>query len=209
MGRSRFAFGLLIFWVVAVFAFRPAPPPGSPSFVIDPAVSIGYVYIDAVVLDSVAQVVFFASLTLPDTVDEIEITPNWPIDSVIAYTSMNISKDEKGFLLQRGKTMTITPPNRTFVLRISYEVSVRRALTGPPGPWSFGKLFAIYPPFEGADGNPLIPASFRARLILPLDMVPISCASDFSEDGLLGGFKVWQYRGVFPKRICRFQSVQK
>ena len=90
MGRIRFAFGLLIFWVVAVLAFRPAPPPGSPSFVVDPAVSIGYVYIDAVVLDSVAQVVFFASLTLPDTVDEIDITPNWPIDSAMAYTSMNI-----------------------------------------------------------------------------------------------------------------------
>ncbi len=191
---------------VATYAFRPAPPPGSPSFVVDPEVTVGYVYIDAVLLDTIAQVVFFASMNVPDSVDEIEISPNWPVDSVVAFTSMNIMSEEKGIVLRAGETKKIKP-RRDFVLRISYEFSVRRTLSGPPGPWKVGEVFALYPPFESIDGEPIVSRNFIARVILPPDMEPVSCADKFEMERLSDGFNVWFYRGDSSSEICRFQSI--
>ncbi len=184
-----------ILLVTAGLAFRPAPPPGTPSFIVEGEFEVEQVYIDAVVLDTLAEVVFIASLMIPEGRREIALMPNWPMDSVTLFTSMNIDESIEGTVVRAGERVVIDVPERPLFLRTSYEVAVRRALSGPPSEWRFGEIFAVYPPFEDSSGKTVFVPRFQMRVILPPKMTPSGDASEFEIQDMERGFKSYLYSG--------------
>ncbi|HHS49978.1 MAG TPA: hypothetical protein ENN07_02565 [candidate division Zixibacteria bacterium] len=205
--RSKLPFFLIIaFTAVSALAFRPAPPPGTPAFKIEQGVEIEYAYIDAVVMDTMAQIVFIASLRVSHDADSIVLFPNWPMDSIRIFQSMNIDPAEDGVLLRSGERAVIYIKEKPLVIRASFETSVRRALTGPPGEWSYGNVIAVYPPFESTEGEILDVPIFQARLILPPTMKPIADDAGFVVQDMLPDFVSWQFFGVGITRMHIFQT---
>ncbi|MCK5834064.1 hypothetical protein KAH81_10405 [bacterium] len=205
-------FGIVISFLILGFsityAFRPAPPPGTPSFIVDEGIEVEYAYIDAVVLDTLAQVVFISSVNVPDFMDSIHILPNWPMDSVRIYSSMDIDSSECGILVLAGDVtvIDIKDKERSLIIRTSYEIPVSAALSGPPGEWKFGEKFGIYPPFRNKDGNIIEPKNLQIRAILPSKLKPIGSAKDFTFRNMAGDFVSWQLVGNTLDAMQIFQT---
>jgi len=197
-------------FAIATIAFRPAPPPGTPKLIIDPPAAINYVYLDAVVIDTVAQVVFMASLSPDVESDILSVTPDWPIDSVYIYVFSGSDSTEYRYIAHRASPAIIDGLEGPITLRITYETIVYRALTGPPGQWSYGWSFAFYPPFEDNKGKIIPPQTAKIRFMLPHEMKPINCEGVFDRKTVLDSFDMWEYSAEEPiTRACEFRAVDE
>ena len=185
-------------------AFRPAPPPGTPSFQIPEKARVRQVFIDAAVFDTTAQVVFIASLNCGG--EDLTLMPRWPLDSatLIAFHYMDTLEDR--YSLHGGEPLRLNCPGGNINLRITYEIPVRRALTGPPGEWSYGLLFSLYPPFVDSSGNPVKPEAWKVRFVFPAGMEPRSCREILTSTEMANGLVRWSLSPKeFPNSRCDFR----
>ena len=196
---------LSMFSIIGIgFAFRPAPPPGTPSFLIQPSPRITNLHIDCFVVENKLQVAFLAALSFADNPGEITLEPRWPADSLLLYV---IDEDgEEQYPILRGSSVSIEGSNSEILLRLTYESEIKLPVSGPPGPWEHARHFAFYPPFLDDDGNVIQPERFRVRFMLPEEIQPTTCISSLSSPDTLETLLSWQYRGEIGDKPCRFSE---
>jgi|GEM_PF-2183283 len=207
--QFRFVVVLSLLFAVtfSAYSFRPAPPPGTPKLIITPAAEIDYVYADAVVMDTIAQVVFMSSLILPSGTDSFSLTPDWPIDSVSVFALSKDSFNQVAKTLSYQSSVWFAAESGTIIVRISYETVAYGLLAEQGGQLVYGNSFALYPPFEDSSGNLLYPKAASVRFLLPPEMQPVTCADDFTAERSIGEFVMWSYTGDAKiEHICHFSD---
>ncbi|MGC9314971.1 MAG: hypothetical protein ACP5G4_04980 [bacterium] len=194
----------MLFIIGIGFAFRPAPPPGTPSFLIQPAPRITNLHIDCFVIENRLQVAFLAALSFSENPGEITLEPQWPTDSLVLYV---IDADgEALYPILRGSHVSIEDADSELMLRLTYEIEIELPVSGPPGPWDYARHFAFYPPFLDASGNVLQPERSRIRFMLPEEIQPTTCNSNLSQPDTLDTLLSWKYHGEIGDTPCRFSE---
>jgi len=207
--RKKSLLILSLFFPMALFCFKPAPPPGTPRLCVRPVIEIEYVSIDCFVMDTTAQVVMMASFRFADKCDTAIISAEWGIDSADVYVETGSEKNIVG-KLSAGMPLIFYVSEKDVILRVSYETNIHRALSGPPGKWIWGRIFELNYPFIKTDNSVLPIKAFKARLIFPSELEPEDCAGLFSIDTLRGDLVVRQITDASKiNRGCKFKAIDK
>lgn len=195
---------LFLFFAFAglCFAFSPVPPPGTPSFQIEPTPQILNLHIDCFVIESKLQVVFLASLKFPENTREIKLIPKWPADSMTLFI---IAESEDAPYAISPFTETHIPLiQNEVVLRLTYEADIYVAVSGPPGPWKHARLFAFYPPFLNSDNATIQADNHRIRFMMTDEIAPKSCADNLKKLTPIETITTWRFDGNFGTYPCLF-----
>lgn len=183
-------------------AFSPVPPPGTPSFQIEPTPQILNLHIDCFVIENNLQVVLLASLKFPENTNGITLIPKWPADSMTLYL-IEESADQPFAISPFSKTY-IPLKNGEIILRLTYEADIYVAVSGPPGPWRYARLFAFYPPFLSAENTPIQADNQRIRFMMTDEIAPKSCADNLKKLTPIETITTWRYEGEFGNYPCLF-----
>ena len=204
MSRVKITIFFLLSVTISCVAFKPAPPPGTPSFIVEPIPQIQNLHIDCFVIEDRLQVAFLASFFLPENADVITLSPNWPMDSLTLFVIINSVENQ--YELLPGKDLSIEMTADNFVLRLTFETCIELPVSGPPGPWKYARNFAFYPPFLNRDGNILQPDNYSIRFMLPEEIQPINCTDKLERADTIESFLAWEYYGELDDDICRFSE---
>jgi len=206
LSRSLTSFFLILIITTFCAAFRPAPPCGTPSLVIQEAIEIPNVHIDCFLLGDTLQVVFLASVEPLEPTGKLTLRADWPTDPVSLFVLQDNGAIENEYTISPSTETAIEYHDLQLSFRITYEIDVYRAVSGPPGPWEYARVFALYAPFIGADESIIQTANHRIRLMLPPEFTPASCENNFNKSDMLQDFVIWEYNGPFEEHFCKFRD---
>jgi len=183
---------IFLFCVGLAMAFRPAPPPGTPSMIIDSDYQVNYAYMDVFVSDSIAQVVFISAIDFSGCGDKVVINPNWPVESAEFFITSRKKGSWENYELQTGKPIKIDNPESPLEFRITYETKLHINQNIPRSDVDLPVYFALKPPYENKDGDVLYPRRMRIRLMLPQNMeLNRNDKSNFMVNTLAEGPVLW------------------
>lgn len=138
-------------------------------------------------------------------IDELKLVPKWPImDSLTLFVIEDNSETE--YPIPTGRYVEIEPSQSEFIIRLTYEIDINLAVSGPPGPWKYARHFAFYPPFIDADDTAIQPDNYRIRFMLPQEIQPKTCLDNLKSSDSVESFTSWEYEGEITDNKCRFSE---